>query len=212
MTATIVITLDGPVDGPTGMGTPTPTGRLTATPAPLPSEPMDRIVIIGCGGSGKSTVARHLAQILDIPLTHLDAVYYDEQWNPLPQDAFAARQAKLVTEDRWIIEGNYASTLPIRLQAADTVLFLDIPAAVCLWGIVGRRRRYRGGQHTAVGVYDRITWSFVRYIAGYRRTMRPRVRRLLADHARHTRLITLTSRGQVALLLDRIRVGEPPAP
>ncbi len=47
---------------------------------------MDRIAIIGCGGSGKSTVARQLARILNAPLTHLDAIYYDKQWNPLPQD------------------------------------------------------------------------------------------------------------------------------
>ncbi|MGI5152334.1 hypothetical protein ACQEVC_39180 [Plantactinospora sp. CA-294935] len=96
---------------------------------------MDRIAIIGCGGSGKSTVARRLARILDAPLTHLDAIYYDEQWNPLPQDEFAAQQEKLVASERWVIEGNYAGTLPIRLATADTVIFLDLPALTCLWGI-----------------------------------------------------------------------------
>lgn len=180
--------------------------------APLPSEPMDRIAIIGCGGSGKSTVARDLAEILEVPVTHLDAIYYDANWNPLPQDKFATLQTKLVAGDRWVIEGNYASTLPIRLRAADTVLFLDLPAVTCLWGIVQRRRRFRGGQHADVGVYDRITWSFVRYIAGYRRTMRPRVRRLLTEHASHAQLITLTSRRQSVRFLEQIRAGAPPAP
>ncbi len=177
---------------------------------PLPSKAMDRIAIIGCGGSGKSTVARHLAAVLDAPVTHLDTIYYDEQWNPLPQNEFAAKQEKIVSSERWIIEGNYASTLPIRLRAADTVLFLDLPAASCLWGIAQRRWRYRGGQHAQVGVYDRITWSFVRYIAGYRRSMRPRVHQLLAEHAAHTQLITVTSRRQAKRLLDAIRTGQQP--
>jgi adenylate kinase family enzyme len=171
---------------------------------------MNRIAVIGCGGSGKSTVARQVGALLGYPLIHLDAVYYDEHWQPLPPDEFAAEQEKLVAGGRWIIEGNYASTLPIRLATADTVIFLDLPAATCLWGIGQRRWRYRGGQH-ADGVYDRITWSFIRYILGYRHTMRPRIHALLQEHGPHVRLITLTSRRQANQFLNRIRDdGRPP--
>ncbi|MGH3752139.1 MAG: hypothetical protein ACRDRP_05485 [Pseudonocardiaceae bacterium] len=109
-------------------------------------------------------------------MTHLDSVYYDTNWNPLPQEEFTALQRDLVAQPRWLIEGNYAGTLPIRLATADTVIFLDLPAITCLTGIAQRRWRYRGGQHAKDGVYDRITWSFVRYIWGYRTSMRPRVR------------------------------------
>ncbi|GIF45999.1 adenylate kinase family enzyme [Asanoa ferruginea] len=166
---------------------------------------MDRVAIVGCGGSGKSTVARRLAAILDAPLTHLDAIYYDEGWRPMPQDEFAARQRELVVAPRWIIEGNYASTLPVRLAAADTVIFLDLSAAACLWGIIQRRLRHGGGQH-AGGVYDRITWNFIRYVVGYRRTMRPRVRRLIREHGPHVDLIVVTSRRQA----NRLAAGRPP--
>lgn len=157
---------------------------------------MDRIAIIGCGGSGKTYLANRLAALLNLPLTHLDGVYYDADWNPLPQDEFAAIQRDLVSAPRWLIEGNYAGTLPIRLAVADTVIFLDLPAVTCLAGIVRRRLRYRGGQHARDGVYDRLTVSFVRYIWRYRTIMRPRVRQLLAEHGGNVRLITLTSRRQ----------------
>jgi adenylate kinase family enzyme len=169
----------------------------------LPSPAMDRIAIIGCGGSGKTVLARRLADHLGLSVTNLDALYYDDGWNPTPMDKFADIQRELVTAERWIIEGNYASTLPIRLARADTVIFLDLPAWTCLWGIAQRRWRYRGGQHVD-GVYDRVTWSFITYVIGYRRSMRPRVAELLAAHGRHARYLRLTSRRQANRFLHQL--------
>lgn len=155
---------------------------------------MDRIAIIGCGGSGKSHLSRSLGTLLGITPVHLDGLYYDQDWKPLDKEQFAALQRDLVTAARWIIDGNYASSLPIRLQTADTVIFLDLPGWTCLWGIAQRRLRHRGGQHKDIGVYDRITWNFVRFIFGYRRQMAPRVRRLIADHAGNAEVVVLRSR------------------
>ena len=155
---------------------------------------MHRIAIIGCGGSGKSHLARALAAKLGMRATHLDTLYYDRDWNPLPAEQFADLQRELVTAPQWIIDGNYASSLPIRLRAADTVIFLDLPATSCLLGILRRRLKHRGGQHDALGVYDRITWGFVRYIWGYRRTMRPRVQRLIAEYAAQAEVVVLHRR------------------
>jgi hypothetical protein len=103
------------------------------------------------------------------------------------------------------VEGNYTDTLLIRLAAADTVILLDLDAVTCLAGVFQRRLRYHGGQHAEDGVYDRISWSFVRYIWGYRRTMRPRVHRLLAEHGAHAELITVTTRRQAAALVGQLR-------
>lgn len=118
-----------------------------------------RIAIIGCGGSGKTTLARRLGTALHAPVTHLDSLFYDDEWNTLPPEKFAARQEELVSQDRWVIDGNYASTLPIRLQRATEVIFLDLPPLTCLSGLAQRRLRYGGGQDDETGVYDRITWG-----------------------------------------------------
>ncbi|GAA5056603.1 P-loop NTPase family protein [Nocardia callitridis] len=168
----------------------------------VPSVVVDqRIMIVGSGGSGKTYLAHQLADLLHLPVTHLDSIYYDADWNPIAPSYFEHVQRELVSGERWIIEGNYVSTLPIRLTGADTVIFLDIGALTCLFGIARRRWRYRGGQHRD-GVYDRITWSFLRYVAGYRKTMRPRVLALTEQHGQHARLITLTSHRQVRRYLD----------
>lgn len=172
---------------------------------------MDRIAIIGCGGSGKSHLARELGASLGITPVHLDTVYYDKNWNPLSKDEFTALQRDLVSASRWVIDGNYASTLPIRLAAADTVVFLDLPARTCLWGIAQRRLRYGGGQHQAVGVYDRITWGFIRYILGYRRSMAPRVHALIAVHTAEAEVIVLRSRRAARRYLTSVTAAQPAA-
>lgn len=165
---------------------------------------MNKVVVVGCGGSGKSVLARRLATAAGLPVVHLDGIYYDDDWNPLSKEDFAARQRDLVQEPAWVMDGNYASTMPIRLAAADAVIMLDLPAPACLWGILRRRLRYRGGQHADVGVYDRINWSFVRYIVGYRRTMAPRVKAMVADHAPHAQLYAPRSRRQARRLVDEL--------
>lgn len=177
--------------------------QLPAPHSGLPFRTMDRIAIIGCGGSGKTVLARHLATMFTLPVANLDALYYDDAWNPTPMEKFAALQRELVAADRWLIEGNYASTLPIRLARADTVIFLDLPARTCLRGIAQRRWRYRGGQHTD-GVYDRVTWSFIKYVLGYRRSMRPRVNALVAEHGQNAEFVHLTSRRSANRYLKRL--------
>lgn len=163
---------------------------------------------MGCCGSGKSYVSCELARLLDAPLTHLDAVYYDDAWNPLPMDTFEARQRELVAAPRWVIDGNYNTTLHVRLAAADTVVFMDVSTTACLWGLVSRQLRHGRGQK-GDGVYNRITWGVLRYVIGYRRSMRPRVRAKIGQHADGAQVITLTGRRRTRRFLRTVAGSSP---
>jgi adenylate kinase family enzyme len=163
-----------------------------------------KVAVIGCGGSGKSYVARRLGTLLDAPVTHLDAVFYDQDWNELPKVEFEARQRDLVAEPSWVIDGNYNATLPVRLHACDTVVFLDLPAATCLWGAVWRQLRRGAGQRRETGEFNRIHRGVIRYIRAYRTRMRPKVLRKIHEHVLHAEVVTLTSRREVRRWLAQV--------
>jgi adenylate kinase family enzyme len=174
---------------------------------------MDGIAIIGCGGSGKTTIGRKMGELLEVKVTHLDVLYYDDEWNTLPAEKFAAIQEELVAEPKWVIDGNFNSSLPIRLRRADIVVFLDLPAITCLWGIAQRRLKNRGVQNDATGVYDRITWGFIKYVWKYRTDMAPRVRANIDEHAGHADVHILRSRRAANRFLAQatVALSRPPS-
>ncbi|MFF1676134.1 topology modulation protein [Streptomyces sp. NPDC058256] len=157
---------------------------------------MKKVAIVGCGGSGKSYLARELGKVLDAPVTHLDAAYYDDEWNELPKERFATLQRDLVAQPTWVIDGNYNATLQIRLEACDTVVLMDMSTPAALWGILSRQIRHGAG-HKGNGVHNRIHWGVVKYVATYRRKMRPRVMAKIERFA--------SGRADVVLLTSRRR-------
>ncbi len=164
---------------------------------------MRKIAIVGNSGAGKTVLANRLGTLLRIPVTHLDALRYDAGWNLVPEAVFTDQQRTAVAADRWIIDGNSLATLPIRAAAADTVIMVDPPPWVCIWGILQRRRRYRGGQHRD-GVFDRITIDSLRYTASFRRAHGPRTLACIAEHATHATVVHLTSRRQADRFVARL--------
>ena len=105
---------------------------------------MEKIVIIGSPGAGKSTFARKLSSILKIKVIHLDRVFWRSRWKEKPIDTRIDILEKIVREKQWIIEGTYLGASEPRLNAADTIIFLDIYPAMCLQRIIKRHHEYRG--------------------------------------------------------------------
>lgn len=167
---------------------------------------MKRVLVIGSGGAGKSTFARRLGSSLRLPVVHLDAHYWNPGWvEPDPQ-SWSAAMDQLLLAERWIIDGNYSGTLPARLAACDTVVFLDLPRWLCLWRVVNRALRYRGETRPdmAAGCPEQLTWAFLRWVWGFPTRSRPKVLELLASQAGGRRVIHLRSARAVGRFLDRL--------
>jgi len=105
---------------------------------------MERIVIIGPPGAGKTTLAKKMGSLLKIKVIHLDRIFWKRGWQAVARDERMDSLQKLVSEKRWIMEGTYIDLSQPRLDAADTIIFLDIHPAICLWRIVKRHWAERG--------------------------------------------------------------------
>lgn len=99
---------------------------------------MNRIVIVGASGAGKTTLAKILSQRLGLPRIEMDALYWGPNWSEPGDEEMGARIAKAIASDGWILDGNYKRFIPLVWPQADTVLWLDYPRPVVLWQVVRR--------------------------------------------------------------------------
>lgn len=160
---------------------------------------MQRILIIGSSGAGKSTLSRQLGNILGLEVIHLDAEYWQPGWVETPKSEWQEIVQQLVQRDRWIMDGNYGGTLEIRLAAADTVIFLDLPRLLCVWRALKRWRHYAGRTRPDVreGCPEKMDWEFLQWIWNYPVCTRPKMLEKMRN---------LTPQQQVVMLRSPIEV------
>lgn len=129
---------------------------------------MKRIAIIGSSGSGKSTFANKLGKKLNRTVTHLDKEYYTDGWKQkYSKEGWKDFLRSLVEEDQWIIDGNYRSSLIMRLDRADTIIFFDFPKWLCLWRALSRSFDQQQPFDKPEGVKDKISWELITRVINY---------------------------------------------
>ena len=162
---------------------------------------MRKIIVIGCPGSGKSTLSRELHSKMNIPLYHLDMMYWNPDKTKVEKSVFLNNLSDILEKDSWIIDGNYGSTMELRMQKCDTVIFLDYPLDICLKGIKERQGKPRSDMPWINTENDDA--EFIEFIKSYNFESRPIVLALLEKYADKNILI-FKNREDADIYLNRL--------
>ena len=143
----------------------------------------ERILVLGNGGAGKSTFARELGERWQLPVVHLDKLWWLPGWAERSEEEFDALLEGELARPRWVMDGNYGRTLARRLQCCDCAVLLDIPAEECLRSIGARLERYRGRTRPDMteGCEERIDEEFISWVKGFRENVLGKVTALLEE-------------------------------
>jgi adenylate kinase family enzyme len=161
---------------------------------------MKKVIVIGCPGSGKSTFSRKLHEVSALPLFHLDLMYWNEDKSVVDKAVFIDRLERTLELDEWIIDGNYSSTMRLRMDACDTVIFLDYKAEICLDGVKARRGKERSDMPWVETEEDA---EFIAFIKGFEKEQRPKILELIEEYEGKKRFFTFKCREEAENFLFR---------
>ncbi len=153
---------------------------------------MNRIIVIGCCGAGKSTFSKNLKAKTNLPLYHMDHLYWKSGWQEEEQDIFDARLQDILEKDQWILDGNFTRTIGKRLEYAEHVFFFDFPVWLCLWRVLKRVVLSHGQvrDDMAEGCPEHFNLGFMRYIASYKTLTRPQIYESLDKFGKDCKITT----------------------
>ena len=168
-----------------------------------------RVVVTGTAGAGKSTFSRALSARTGLPVIVLDLHFWQPGWVEPSEDQWRETQRALLAGDEWIADGNYHETLELRLERAETVVYLDTPWWLCATRalIRGVRNRPAGfelpeGCAESRGLRWRAEWRLAGLILRNHRADRARELAIVSEHGRHTTLHMLRSKQAVRAFLE----------
>lgn len=166
---------------------------------------MKKVIVIGSGGAGKSTFSRRLGEKLGIPVVHLDKLFWHPNWTRTPEGEWVEIVRREVARDEWIMDGNFGVTREMRLQACDTVIFLDMPRWLCLYRVLKRTILYHKDTRPdmAEGCDERFDTEFIRWVWNYPNAGRKRVTMEL-ERFPNKNVIVLRSTGEIESFLQNL--------
>jgi adenylate kinase family enzyme len=168
---------------------------------------LNRIAIVGSGGSGKSVLAVQLGGILNIPVFHLDRYFWKPGWEMVNRSTWLEIIQNLVQNEKWIIDGNYKSTMNIRFPLADTIIFLDFKKYRCLFNILKRFLKYyrKFRPDMGIGCSEKLDFEYIKWVWDYPRRSRGITYENLKLYGNGKNIYILKNRREVKEFLNSVR-------
>ncbi|MCD8038267.1 MAG: adenylate kinase [Lachnospiraceae bacterium] len=163
---------------------------------------MEKIVILGCPGAGKSTFARQLKEKTGIPLFYLDMLWHKADKTTSSKEEFDYNITQIMKQKQWIIDGNYRRTIPARLQLCDTVFLLDYPLEICLASVEARIGKAREDMPWIETEFDQ---EFKQWILDFPNKQLPRIYAMLQEH-QDKEIHVFKSRVEAKAFLDELEM------
>lgn len=137
--------------------------------------PYRKVLIVGCGGAGKSTLAVDMGKRFGLPIVHLDKLWWLPNWQTRSEQEFDELLNGELVKDDWIIEGNYLRTFKTRLKYADFCIFLDYDTELCVQSVYERAEKYKGVTRPDMtdGCTEQLDDEFKNWISSFRKNVRP---------------------------------------
>lgn len=162
---------------------------------------MNKIIIIGCPGSGKSTFARKLRDATGLPLYYLDMLWHKPDKTNISIEEFDKLLNEFVKRDKWIIDGNYLRTLEIRLKMCDCVFLLDYSLNVCLSGAQSRIGKQREDMPWIETEFDE---QFRQWIIDFSKDQLPQIYTMLERYKKDKNIIVFRNRKESDAYLKKL--------
>lgn len=164
---------------------------------------MNKVIVIGSSGSGKTTFSNKLALLCNLPLYHLDAIFWKADKSHITRDEFDKKLSNIIDTNQWIIDGDYSRTYEIRFTHADTIIFLDYPLEVCLEGVQARIGKKREDMPWIETTLDE---EFKNWIINWHKETHPKVLELIEKYKDNKNILVFKTRQEANLFLENYNI------
>ena len=144
---------------------------------------MQRVLIIGCGGAGKSTLARQMGEKTGLPVVHLDKLFWHPNWVESSKEEMDGKIMAELIKPQWIMDGNYSRTLTERIKYCDTIIYMDFSRMACVLGVLKRIITTYGTVRPDMGegCPERFDLDFLKWVWNFNKNKRERYYSILNE-------------------------------